>query len=311
MSDGQATSRASIAEKTGWRQISGPLFRKYVGLFLAVVCVALLSNGLFEIIFSYREHTDALVRIQREQAEGAAEKIGHFVKEIENQIGWTTQLTWSASTIEARKFDGSRLLRQVPAITEFAQLDASGKQRLRVSRLAMDLGGDDHDYSHDPKFTEAVAKKVYYGPVYFRRESEPYMTLSLAGTRLDAGVSVAEVNLKLIWDVVSQIKVGEHGQAYVIDADGRLIAHPDISLVLRNTDMSKLAQVKAARAAGSERVQEAQDIHDHGVLTTHQAAAAIVDLASQSQTLLRSSLINAVFIKIGHLRTPGGLRLAA
>ena len=74
------------------------------------------------------------------------------------------------------------------------------------------------DFSQDPKFTEAVAKKVYYGPVYFRRESEPYMTLALAGTRRDAGVSVAEVNLKLIWDVVSQIKVGEHGHAYVVDA---------------------------------------------------------------------------------------------
>jgi hypothetical protein len=56
---------------------------------------------------------------------------------------------------------------------------------------------------------------------------------ALAGTRRDAGVSVAEVNLKLIWDVVSQIKVGERGQAYVVDAQGRLIAHPDISLVLR------------------------------------------------------------------------------
>jgi two-component system, NtrC family, sensor kinase len=90
---------ASIAEKTGWRQISGPLFWKYVGLFLAVVCVALLSNGLFEIIFSYREHTDALIRIQRLQAEGAAEKISQDIREILNQMGWTTQLTWSASTI--------------------------------------------------------------------------------------------------------------------------------------------------------------------------------------------------------------------
>ena len=74
------------------------------------------------------------------------------------------------------------------------------------------------------------------------------MTLAIAGTRRDAGVSVAEVNLKLIWDVVSQIKVGERGHAYVVDAQGRLIAHPDISLVLRNTDMSRLAQVRAARA---------------------------------------------------------------
>src|SRR5450755_777551 len=152
MSDGRTTILAPI-EKTGWRQISGPLFRKYVGLFLAVVCVALLSNGLFEIIFSYREHTDALVRIQREQAEGAAEKIGHFVKEIENQIGWTTQLTWSASTIEQRKFDGLRLLRLVPAITELAQLDASGKEQLRVSRRAMDVVASQADLSKEPKFT--------------------------------------------------------------------------------------------------------------------------------------------------------------
>ena len=146
----------------------------------------------------------------------------------------------------------------MPAITELAQLDPTGKEQLRVSRLVMDLGAAQTDYSQDPKFTEAVAKKVYYGPVYFRRESEPYMTLSLAGTRRDAGVSVAEVNLKLIWDVVSQIKVGEHGVAYVVDGDGRLIAHPDISLVLRNTDMTRLAQVAGgARGRHAEPVQEA------------------------------------------------------
>ena len=56
--DGQTTILVSIAERIGWRQISGPLLRKYVGLFLAVVCVALLSNGLLEILFSYRQYTE-------------------------------------------------------------------------------------------------------------------------------------------------------------------------------------------------------------------------------------------------------------
>jgi hypothetical protein len=64
------------------------------------------------------------LQILRLQAEGAAEKIGLFIKEIENQMGWTTQLTWSSATIEQRRFDGLRLLRQVPAITNLVQLDA-------------------------------------------------------------------------------------------------------------------------------------------------------------------------------------------
>src|ERR1700674_4773797 len=248
-----AAPTASVAQPLA-AKIRSRLFTKYVALFVAVVAIALLSNGIFEVFFYYREHKAALIRIQHEQAEAAAAKIGQFVKEIESQLGWTTQLPCSPGSLENRLFDALRLLKQVPAITELAQLDSTGKERLRVSRLAMNVVDSGLDLSKDPKFTEAVAHKVYYGPVYFRRESEPYMTIALARTRKDAGVSIAEVNLKLIWDVVSQIKVGQHGQAYVVDAQGRLIAHPDISLVLRNTDLSRLAQVQAARTAGATGV---------------------------------------------------------
>ncbi|HEX2353445.1 MAG TPA: hypothetical protein VHJ16_11735, partial [Xanthobacteraceae bacterium] len=81
------------------------LFTKYVALFVAVVCVALLSNGIFDVFFYYQEHKTSLIRIQREQAEAAAAKIGQFIKEIESQLGWTTQLPWSAGSIEQRRFD--------------------------------------------------------------------------------------------------------------------------------------------------------------------------------------------------------------
>jgi hypothetical protein len=51
-------------------------------------------------------------------------------------LGWTTQLPCS---LQDRRFDALRLLRQVPAITELSQIDSTGKERLRVSRLAMDV----------------------------------------------------------------------------------------------------------------------------------------------------------------------------
>ena len=267
---GLASRLGKAGPAVGASIVRSRLFIKYVALLVAVVVLALLANGAFEIWFSYQEHKASLIGIQREQAEGAASKIEQFITEINSQVGWTTQLPWSDSTLDQRRFDALRLLRQVPAITELAQIDASGHEQLRVSRLTMDVVGSGVDYSTKPEFTQAVAHKVYYGPVYFRRESEPYMTLSLAGTRRDTGVSIAQVNLKLIWDVVSKIKVGQRGRAYVVDADGRLIAHPDISLVLRNTDMSKLAQVRSARSAGSgQAVQESEDISGNRVLTAY------------------------------------------
>ncbi|MBV8837781.1 MAG: GAF domain-containing protein [Alphaproteobacteria bacterium] len=271
---GPAATTATSSPRGAVRPRGGRLYFKYVTLFVAVVTLALLFSGVFDALFYYREHRDALVRIQHEQATAAAAKISQFITEIESQLGWTTQLPWSASVVDQRRFDALRLLRQVPAVTELSQVDASGKERLRVSRIGMDVTDSGIDLSRESKFTEAVARKVYYGPVYFRRESEPYMTLAIAGARRDAGVSIAEVNLKLIWDVVSQIKVGKGGHAYVVDWRGRLIAHPDISQVLRNIDVSQLPQVRAALSRGSrgeanepDALSQAKNLQGEVVLT--------------------------------------------
>jgi signal transduction histidine kinase len=242
-----ALRRAPRLRFLAW--LRGRLFIKYVALFVTVVFVALVASGSLQIWFSFQEHKESQGRIQREQAEAAAAKIAQFIKEIEAQIGWTTQLPWLPDTLEQQRFDAQRLLRQVPAITDLVQVDATGRERLRVSRLAMDVVGSNTDFSKEPMFKEAVERNIYYGPVYFRRESEPYMTIAVAGTRRASGISIAEVNLKFIWELVSQIKVGKTGHAYVVDAKGRLIAHRDISQVLRNTDLSRLSQVRAAQGA--------------------------------------------------------------
>lgn len=204
------------------------------------------------------------------QAERIADKLAQFIKESENQIGWTTQLAPGAGSIDQRRFDALRLLRQVPAITELSQLDAEGKELLKVSRLALDVVGSGSDYSKEVKFTEAKAKKVYYGPVYMRRESEPYMTLGMAGSRYDAGVSVVELNLKPMWDIVRQTKVGDQGAAYVVDAEGRVIAHPDFSVGKSMRDLSSLAQVQEARMTSSMGVaRAARNMNDREVVTAY------------------------------------------
>src|SRR5215212_7699224 len=266
------------------------LFRKYALLFVALVGTALLINSGFDFWFSYQENKAALIRVQQEKAEAAARRIEEFVDEIKSQIGWTTHAQWSAGPLDQRRQDYFRLLRQVPAITELAQLDTDGKEQLKVSRLAMDVVGSGADFSQSPAFTETKTRKVWFSPVYFRKQSEPYMTLAMAREGRNAGVTIAEINLKLIQDVITALKIGQGGYAYVVDGRGKLIAHPDISLVLRDTDLATLPQVGAAlgpqpepspRPLGAQRdeapaVTVADHIAGRSVLTAH---AAIPQLA--------------------------------
>jgi PAS domain S-box-containing protein len=225
---------------------------------VALVSGALLASSLVEFYFSYRENKAALVRLEREKAEAAASRIDQFVRAIEDQIGWTTQALSQQQKTSLERLSFDYLLRQAPSITEVSYLDGDGREQLRISRLRMDVVGSHADYSTEPQFLEAKSGKTFFGPVYFREESEPYMTIAMPGKGQDPGVTVAEVNLKFIQDVVSQIRVGKEGYAYVLDSRGNLIAHPDMSLVLKKTSFASLPQVRDAMR-GSPMPGDARD----------------------------------------------------
>jgi signal transduction histidine kinase len=287
------------------------LFLKYVTLFVGLVAVVGTINAALDLYFVYQDNRRASIDVQREKAVAAAQTIESFVKEIQRQIGWVAYAQFDALPAEQRRFDYVRLLRQVPAITELVQLDRTGHEQLRVSRLSMDVIGSDVDRSTEPAFVEAKAHKVYYGPVYFRKGSEPYFTMAVAhGGR--GGVTVADVNLKLIWDVISQIKIGQSGYAYVVDRQGRLVAHPDISLVLRDTDMSHLAQVEQAlkkpeAAAGPDSATvDVRNRNGVAVLSAHATIPALdwivfVELptAEAQQPVIDSGLRDLALLLLG------------
>ncbi len=229
------------------------LFRKYTLLIGVLVTSALVVSGLIEIYFSYQENKSALQRIQKEKAISAAAAIEKFIKNVEAQIGWTMHAAFLSpdDMIAQRQVDFVRLLRQAPEITEIAYVDETGREQLMVSRLSIDLVGSGKDYSDTPNFQMAAADGKFFSPVYFRRESEPYLSISLRGQGRDDGITIAEVNLKFVWDLISQLDVGTESSAFVIDSNGLLIAHRDISLVLRKTDLSTSPQMITARSAGS------------------------------------------------------------
>jgi len=210
------------------------LFIKYfVTLFVAVVTPLMLGSAT-EAWFAFRDNRFDLNELLQVEARSAADRIQAFTDGIRDQLGWVVQFPWTQGEDERRRIDGLRLLQQVPAIVSLSMVDPSGTERVFVSRVSMNRTGRGADLSTDPAVVGARANRVWYGPVHYQRDSEPYMRIAVAGNRAAAGVVVADINLKLIWDIIAAIKIGDTGHALIVDDTGRLVAHPDISLVLRS-----------------------------------------------------------------------------
>ena len=248
----------------------GRLFRKYLLLILSLVTLVLLVSSGINLYFSYQENRAALASLQREKAIGASSRIEQYIRQVSQQLVYTALPQIDAGDVELRRIEFLKLLRQAPEVTDIAQLDATGHEQIAVSRLGMDIVASGKDRSGEPAFVNAKRGQPWYGPVYFRKETEPYMTVATRSGGPGSPVTVAELNLKFIWDVVSRIKIGDKGKAYVIDGTGLLVADPDIGLVLRKTNMAALPHVKAAAHVHSadEPAMESVDLAGVAVLAS-------------------------------------------
>jgi signal transduction histidine kinase len=227
------------------------LVRDYFLISVLLIGGGLIASGLIEIYFRYQESRDQLARLQKEVASGAAFKIEHFVQEIHNVLKGATKsrdIAPKGLTPDFR-FELEKLLLITPAVTEAVALNEEGLIQVQASRLRTVLPDAKKNLSTAAAFKQARQGKSFFGPVYFVRGSEPYMTIAVPIERFAGdviGVLQAEVNLKYIGDVVASLTIGKAGYAYVISRSGELIAHPDISLVLQRRTVREVAAVRAA-----------------------------------------------------------------
>lgn len=211
---------------------------------LVAVIVPMTASAISDAWFSYRDQRAMLNLLLALESTSAAHKIQSFLDSTKQQLGWTVQQTWTGATQSQHRFDVLRAMRQTPAIISITLVDEAGIERLHVSRVGLNREESGSDRSSDPAVVGARSAGIWYGPVTYYGGSEPYMGMAIAGNRKALGIVVAEINLKLIWHVVSEIRVGRGGQAFVLDRTGRLIAHPDMSKVLQGTDEDAAAALR-------------------------------------------------------------------
>jgi class 3 adenylate cyclase/HAMP domain-containing protein len=246
--------------------LRGGLFAKYVLALVGLVVFVLAVNGALETWISYRATRTTLTDAMSEKAEATARRIEQSISELERQISWVTRA--SAVTLEQHRADYAQLLNQVQPVSQLSLLNGQGREQLRLSRTAIAVGSN-LDFSRDARFTETLARGASLAPAFFRG-SQPLMSIGLAHSGYNAGVTLAEIDLRFLADYLGDAQVGKVAFAYVVDASGKVLASsakgPEVA-----KDLSTLPQVAALLTRNGQALALGTDTGGYSVLTTANA----------------------------------------
>jgi GAF domain-containing protein/HAMP domain-containing protein len=217
--------------------------------FLALSLIVLIVYGVLQVFSNFATQQEAVAGKLQLLAQEASQPVGSFMQDKFSIMNTANQLTNPAQmTPDEQKQVLDSVLGRDPAFRQVAVLDTQGQEIAKASRLsqqaATDLAGlipaealagirEGHQY----------ISSVYVDPL----TSEPLVLMAIPGTNALGdlqGIVAAEINLKFMWDVVDQLKVGETGTAYVVDKQGNLLAFNDTARVLRGENVANLDEVR-------------------------------------------------------------------
>jgi putative methionine-R-sulfoxide reductase with GAF domain len=215
--------------------------------FFTLSVVILLVNGGFALYTNTRVYQESITTQQQLVAQDASKTVSTFIQDkfntLETAVEFTDPVTVSSS--ERKTFiDG--LLGSHPSFQQFILFNQQGQSLADTSGISGKLSKQFTAY-HEDALVQTTSGNNYISPVYINDvTSEPLIAIAIPVRNVfgdTEGSLIAEVNLKFMWNLVDQLKVGETGYAYVVDNQGNLIAFEDTARVLAGENTSQISEV--------------------------------------------------------------------
>jgi PAS domain S-box-containing protein len=218
----------------------------------------------YSIIQIYqRDLKQSVIRIEKEKANAVVGRTRSYLEKV------TSNLRSLCIDEHFRQETSSNhlenLLRvflyQNDYLSELTLLDRTGRESIKVSKYKAFRPSDLKDRSKTDMFQTASNLRTYYEGFKLVEDIVPSMVIAIPIEEYQgrpASVLSAEIDLRYLWNLISQTQVGEKGIAYVVDGEGYLVAHPDTERVISRTTLRGLPMVYRA-VAGEEGDLEFED----------------------------------------------------
>lgn len=278
-------------------------------IFILLAVVPLLAIGAFfgQRLFDVLDE-DALDR-RRSSANVVLLEVDHFfesrVDELEALI--VVQSLFQLDP-QQQEIGLNRLVALDQVYQQLTLVDLDGQEQVRVVRGQLISQDALVDRSDSDAFRSTVADaSTYFGPVEFDDElREPIVTiaipiLDLRHSEIEA-VLIADVRFKPVWDLLASLPIDEDEDIFITDGFGQVVAHPNPSVVLRDTFVELPAPEGERTGLSNEAVLYASEIIMLGeqnlVIVSEQSAASARELAVNSLAITALAVVVVLAIAI-------------
>ncbi|MCK5032883.1 MAG: Cache 3/Cache 2 fusion domain-containing protein [Calditrichia bacterium] len=137
----------------------------------------------------------------------------------------------------------NKIVAKHPIFDRISVIDTLGNEITTTT-----FSSEEKQYSKDDFFTTVLKGEKYLSPVQFNEVKEPYIVSAHPILQFNEviGIIAARINLRSIWELVDEIKIGETGNVFVISSGGQLIAHREKKKVLDRSEVIDLNLLKQA-----------------------------------------------------------------
>ena len=226
------------------------LHTKFIVLLTSVSLVPLVIVSGFTLLRFQRSLETEAAKLGHQVAATAAAEIRTFMISqlvILDNIATIYHPEFPIEKDVAERISDSILFRS-ENFMDISVVDKSGREILRKNRLLVIRSEDLRDRADSPEYTTVKEHGVYVGPVYVRSGKSFFdFGRHILDSRGEfAGAVFAQVDARVMPSVVERISeiIGSSGRVYIVNERGIVIAHPDLSYVLAERDLSALPPIQ-------------------------------------------------------------------
>jgi signal transduction histidine kinase len=208
--------------------------------FIGLAVGPLLLVGAFLAWQGFTAQTQQTLDLQREVARRVGLQVTAFFEELENELLLASKVQSLPELDRDEEQSILKLLMSQDVFDRLVLLNSRGQMQIHLSRLAHVSTEAGYYAKADAFIIPQSTGQIYYSPVRFEETTgEPLMTIAVPlfdiRTGLVDGVLISEIRLKKIWNLIADVRLSPGQSVYIVDAQNKVVAHRNPSVVLRDT----------------------------------------------------------------------------